>query len=95
MKNNKFKLMIAIIIATISIFYLSGCASMERLGKDLTSDLEGGLDRIVTVYTADGEILKQYEGKIDFESTEGGIVKFDFKGKRYMYYNCYVEAIEK
>lgn len=25
----------------------------------------------------------------------GGIVKFDLNGKRYMYYNCFVEAIEE
>jgi phosphoribosylformimino-5-aminoimidazole carboxamide ribonucleotide (ProFAR) isomerase len=36
-----------------------------------------------------------YEGKIDLETTEGGIVKFDLNGQRIMYYNCYVEVIEK
>lgn len=70
-------------------------ASFNRMVKDVKSDYSGGLDRTVTVYTADGEVLKTYEGKIDLESTEGGIVKFDLNGQRIMYYNCYVEVIEK
>ena len=31
--------------------------------------------------------------KIDLEATENGKVKFDFDGKRYIYYNCLVESI--
>lgn len=68
--------------------------SIKRTAKDIRSDLNGGLDRTVTVYTADGEVLKTYKGKIDLETTEGGIVKFDLNGQRIMYYNCYVEVIE-
>lgn len=37
--------------------------------------------------------LATYEGKIDIETNDGGYVKFDYKGKRYMYYNCFVESI--
>ena len=43
--------------------------------------------------TADGKKLATYEGKIDIETNDGGYVKFDYKGKRYMYYNCFVESI--
>ena len=68
--------------------------AIKRTAKDIKSDLNGGLDRTVTVYTADGEVLKTYKGKIDLETTEGGIVKFDLNGQRIMYYNCYVEVIE-
>lgn len=70
-------------------------ASFDRFKKDVKSDLSGGLSRTVTVYTADGKVLKTYEGRIDLESTDGGIVKFDLNGQRIMYYNCYVEVIEK
>lgn len=69
-------------------------AGVKRMSKDIKSDLSGGLSRTVTVYTADGEVLKTYKGKIDLETTEGGIVKFDLNGQRIMYYNCYVEVIE-
>ena len=85
------KIIIAIaIMATM----LTGCASFERSIKDLESDFSGGLDRTLTVYNANGDVLKTYKGKIDLASTEGGIVKFDLDGKRIMYYNCYVEVIE-
>ncbi len=30
---------------------------------------------------------------IDIETNDGGYVKFDFDGKRYIYYNCFVETI--
>lgn len=83
------------IILIMAVLMLSGCASIERGIKDLESDLSGGLERTLTVYTANGEIMATYKGKIDLAATEGGIVKFDLNGKRYMYYNCFVEVIEE
>lgn len=41
----------------------------------------------------DGEIIAQYTGKIDIEGNDGGYVLFDYEGKRYTYYNCFVESI--
>lgn len=57
------------------------------------SELDNGLERTVTIYTADGEIIAQYTGKIDIEGNDGGYVLFDYEGKRYTYYNCFVESI--
>lgn len=91
----KLKMIKIILLSAMIATPLSGCSSCERMGKDIQSDLGGGLNRVVTVYNADGEVLKTYEGKIDLETTEGGIVKFDLNGQRIMYYNCYVEVIEK
>lgn len=93
--NRTYKLMITAIVLVILAICASSCASLGRAGKDLKSDLSGGLERTLTVYTADGEVLKTYKGKIDLASTEGGIVKFDLNGQRIMYYNCYVEVIEE
>lgn len=84
-----------IAVALMFALVLCGCTSIQRGLKDIDSDLSGGLDRVVTVYNANGEVLKTYEGKIDLAPTEGGIVKFDLNGQRIMYYNCYVEVIEK
>ena len=93
--NSKWKKIMTIgITLMIAAGSLSACASVRRMGKDIKSDVSGGLERTVTVYNADGEILKTYKGKIDLESTEGGIVKFDLNGQRIMYYNCYIEVIE-
>lgn len=44
-------------------------------------------------YNADGKELATYKGKIDLSTNDGGYVKFDFKGKRYIYYNCFVESV--
>lgn len=88
------KTMIVAFIFT-AVLFLAGCASWERFKKDVGSNFDGGLERTVTVYNANGDVLKTYEGKIDLETTEGGIVKFDLNGKRIMYYNCYVEVLEK
>lgn len=49
--------------------------------------------RSITVYTADGEVIATYSGKIDIDTNDGGYVKFDLDGKRYIYYNCFVESI--
>lgn len=87
--NKIYKLLMVGMIG-ISLF---GCASMDRFGTDVKSDLNGGLDRIINVYTADGKILVSYDGRIDIEAKDGGCVKFDYDGKRYIYYNCYVETI--
>lgn len=93
--NKIFKLTITAIVLAMILISVTGCASLGRVGKDIKSDLNGGLERTLTVYTADGEVLKTYKGKIDLASTEGGIVKFDLNGQRIMYYNCYVEVIEE
>lgn len=88
-KGKKFLCLLSI----ISLISLTGCASMSRSWTDFKSDLNGGLNRTITVYTANGDIIAQYQGKIDIATNDGGYVKFDFNGKRYIYYNCFVETI--
>lgn len=81
----------AIILLTLSL--LTGCSSMSRGVIDLKSDMGGGLNRTINVYTANGDLIATYTGKIDIASNDGGYVKFDYDGKRYIYYNCFVETI--
>lgn len=83
---------------TVALFfgirwYFQNTASGQRALIDQQSELTGGLERTVTVYTADGNVLAQYEGCIDIEGNNGGYVLFDFEGKRYMYYNCFIESV--
>lgn len=82
----------AILVLGISILCV-GCASWDRMMVDVKSDVGGGLERTINIYTADGELMQTYSGKIDLEMSEGGYVKFDLDGKRYIYYNCFVESI--
>lgn len=86
---------IAVILGTLSglLWYYGNTASGQRALIDQKSDLNNGIQRTVTVYTADGNIIAQYIGNIDIAVNDGGYVKFDFEGKRYIYYNCFVETI--
>ena len=86
------KAFIALALGLMTIT-MSGCSSCERAMVDIKSDMGGGLERVVNIYTANGDLLAQYTGKIDLEMTEGGYLKFDLDGKRYVYYNCFVETI--
>lgn len=60
---------------------------MDRL--KLYDKFYGTMDK----YTADGDVIATYQGKIDIDTNDGGYVKFDYDGKRYIYYNCFVESI--
>lgn len=89
---------VAAILLILGLFfgmrwYFQNTASGQRALTDQKSNLDNGLERTVTIYTADGEIIAQYTGKIDIEGNDGGYVLFDYEGKRYTYYNCFVESI--
>lgn len=93
---------ILIVVVTVSIiiallsgmkWFYSNTASGIRAMTDQKSELANGLEHTVTIYTADGKTIAQYQGKIDIEENAGGYVLFDFEGKRYAYYNCFVESI--
>lgn len=91
------KSILCCVIAVIVIFgvgylYQNNTASGRRELADQRSEFQNGLERTLIVYTADGTILKQYEGKFDI-ANEDGYVKFDWNGKRYIYYNCYIETV--
>lgn len=86
------------VLATIGLligmlWYFGNTASGQRAITDQKSDFENGLERVIRVYTADGNIIAEYEGIIDIEGNDGGYVLFDYQGKRYTYYNCFVESI--
>ena len=87
------KVLALILVFVIVAFCFTGCASMKRLAVDIKSDFKNGLNRVINIYTADGNLLATYSGKIDLEANAGGYIKFDINGKRYVYYNCFVETI--
>lgn len=86
---------IAVIVAILlgMFWWFNNTASGQRALTDQKSELANGLERIVRVYTANGDIIAEYEGIIDIEGNDGGYVLFDYQGKRYTYYNCFVESI--
>ena len=91
----KFKKFVLMIVLTVGILAIAGCASTQRSCKSCQSDIAGGLDRIVNIYTLNGELLATYEGLIDIDDNENDSIMFDLDGKRYVYYNAIIEVIEK
>lgn len=61
--------------------------SFKRWKKDLESEYDGGLERRITVVGQNGEILKEYEGRMDIQSNEGDKIVFVMDGKKYIIYN--------
>lgn len=74
-------------------WYYANTATGQREIIDQNSNFANGMDRIINVYTANGDLIATYEGRIDIDANDGGYVKFDFEGKRYIYYNCFIESI--
>lgn len=98
MRKN-LKKFILIGITVITILFNTGCASCERIGKNLSSEFNNGLNRSVYVYDMTGNLIKTYKGKIDIEETEAeNKVKFDItdnQNQRIMIYNAIVIVEEE
>lgn len=78
------------IVCSIALFLmLTGCASWGRNIKTLGSDLSGGLNRTVTAYDYNGNILGQWSGKFDV-SDSAEETCFDFNGKRIIIQNAII-----
>lgn len=86
---------IVAVLVSVSALFLMSCASCDREIKSCMSDMSGGLNRVVNVYSLDGDLIATYEGLIDIDNNQNGSVMFDLNGKRYVYYNAIVEVIEK
>ena len=63
------------------VLSLAGCASWNRELTSFGSDITGGLNRTVTVYSYDGDVLGQWSGKFDVSESENETF-FDVGGKR-------------
>lgn len=87
-------LAIAICVGIIAAgrWYFTSTATGIRALTDQQSNLSNGLERTINVYTANGDKIAEYHGKIDLEMDQD-YIKFDWEGKRYIYYNCFVETI--
>lgn len=74
-------------------WYYTETAEGRRAVIDQQSNINNGLERTINILNADGEVIRTYTGVIDIEGNDGGYVVFDYNGKRYTYYNCYLESI--
>lgn len=84
------------VLAIGIIFLLCGCGgeSWERVQKNWDSNMDGGLNREITVYDHNGNIIKKYQGKCDIQTNENKVL-FDLDDKRIIIYNATVIAEEK
>ena len=75
------KTFIKFIFGAVLLVAVSSCSeSFDRLAKDFSSDYGGGLNRKVTVYDYNGNLIKTWEGKFDTQMGDtSGVpyVKFD------------------
>ena len=93
----KKKILAAVMAATM-VFSLVACGSSDAGSSAATGSANAATESASAGTTSssssgDGKELATYEGKIDIDTNDGGYVKFDFNGKRYIYYNCFVESI--
>lgn len=81
-----------VVIATIAIcglfiWYRSNSASGQRALKDQQSNLSGGIERSVSVYDVNGNLIQEYHGKFDIETDKTSYILFDDEdGKRHIIY---------
>ena len=92
----RMKIKIVSLVASLALLLtLTGCGeSWERSKKDWDSEYNGGLERTISVYSYEGNLLKTYKGKCDIEENELNKILFDIDGKRVIIYNAVVIAEE-
>ncbi|WCK53808.1 hypothetical protein PP175_21195 [Aneurinibacillus sp. Ricciae_BoGa-3] len=85
-----------ILIIAGAVYWYVNTASGERAIKNFKSNNSGGLERTVRVYGNNGQLIKEYQGKLDIQDTQyGNKVLFDLNGKRVVIYNATVITEEK
>jgi len=74
-----------VIIVGLIIWWFFGTAAGSRSLKTLRSNVSG-IERTVTVYDINGNILREYNGRFDVEYDESRILFDDEDGKRHVIY---------
>ena len=81
------KKIIAVLLSTaIMMWTFTGCASLERTKKDWQSEMENGIKREITVFSATGEKIWSFEGKFDVDYSSERILFDDENNKRHIIY---------
>lgn len=90
------KLVIGVTIAAVisgGTFALSQTAGCGRMAKTIHSDFDNGLNRVVYVYSMDGDLMAEYAGKFDIDSNTERIIFDDEYNRRHQIYFGYGIAI--
>ena len=80
-------LLATVVICCIYIWYRNNSESGRRALRDQESNLNGGIERTVSVYDINGNLIKEYSGKFDIETDRASYILFDDEnGDRHMIY---------
>lgn len=71
---------------TIQMWYYHSTESGKRAMKSQESNLNAGIERSVSVYDVDGDLIKKYEGRFDVDYDSNRIIFDDEHGKRHIIY---------
>lgn len=75
------------LLSGLFIWYRSTSESGRRAMKDQQSNLNGGINRTVSVYDINGNLIKEYTGKFDIEKDRNSYILFDDEnGNRHVIY---------
>lgn len=69
-------------LAVATVLGATGCASCSRWQKSVISDMGGGIDRTVTLYDYQGDVLDSWSGKFDVSEDDNEVYFDDADGKR-------------
>ena len=85
---NYRRVILSIVSLSLVALLLTGCETVSRIGKNYESDWGGGLNRELTVYDTNGEVLFYQIGKFDIQENENGnkIIYDDQDGYRHNIY---------
>ena len=71
---------------SIGAWYYTGTEEGKRAIKTQQSNFGGGIERCITVYDVEGDVIAKYEGKFDIEYDNDRILFDDEEGLRHIIY---------
>ena len=80
-------------------WYYTGTGAGKRAIKTQQSNFGGGIERRITVYDVEGDVIAKYEGRFDIEYDDDRILFDDEEGLRHIIYyptgNVIVDEVAK
>ena len=91
LNGTKFKTLLISCVVVVGIlcvmlFYYNGTAMGKRAFKTQESELNDGIYRTVRVYSMDGQLIQEYNGKFDVDYDDNRIIVDDDHDKRHIIY---------
>lgn len=89
-------IILSVLMAILGIFLIVkgvNSESFKRWTKDIESEYNGGLYRTIQVVNKDGDIIKEYKGKMDIQENSGEKLVFVMDGKKYIIYNSVFNTV--